>query len=419
VPDRLDDREGGCVPYSNGLQMLGDGFIPRMNGRSRSGIMIALGSPDLFTDEELRVHSIIVDARLASDDQDVSAELRNHEITMIVDTQAWRYSDPRTWETAWGATPYAPSKPFSACQKWLHECVRNDLAAQFAMGSSCLLLPGWFPSLETSERASEVARWTLQAYEEFKRKVALVPAIAWLPSKPGSEDATLAAAKVYAESGIVRAAYVQRNKVNGVHDPLDRLKRSVSLMARVQGLGIPVIAGHFGPIGLTIRAMGVAAADCGPCEGHSFDYAESIRSALPRINESTSSGSAILPIRIWVQEIGQVVTSRQMATIRSNKAAFAEVMCRRSCHRFRLGRDSMAVAVHHSLLSLCETAGRQFLLPKSMRVDNARRALMSMKSRIGVIERTLEAEGGQLLQQDHLDAQLALLAGAASVTGVA
>lgn len=405
---------------SDGRQIFGDGFIPRMNGRSRPGIMRALGSPDLFTDEESsRVPSIIVDARLASEDPDVSAELRDHGVMMITDTQSWRYSDPRTWETAWGETSYAPPSPFNASQGWVHECVRNDLDAQLAMGSSCLLLPGWFPSLETSGSAREVAQWTLQAYEEFKRKVALAPAIAWLPSKPGLEDATLAAARVYAESGIVHAAYIQRNKINGVHDPLDRLKRSVSLMLKVQGFGLPVIAGYFGPIGLTIRAIGVAAADCGPCEGHSFDFSEAIRMALPRINENSSSGSRILPVRMWVQELGQVVTSRQMAAIRRNRAAFAEVMCRRTCHRFRLGRDSMAVAVHHSLLCHYETAARQYVVPQSMRVDNARRALMSMKTRIGIIDVALGAEHGQILQQDHLDAQLALLADAASLIGVA
>jgi hypothetical protein len=204
-----------------------------------------------------------------------------------------------------------------------------------------------------------------------------------------------------------------------VHDPLDRLKRSVRLMLKVQGFGLPVIAGHFGPIGLTIRAIGVAAADCGPCEGHSFDFSEAIRMALPRINENSSSGSRILPVRMWVQELGQVVTSRQMAAIRQNRAAFAEVMCRRTCHRFRLGRDSMAVAVHHSLLCLYETAARQYVVPQSMRVDNARRALMSMKTRIGIIDVALGAEHGQILQQDHLDAQLALLADAASLIGVA
>jgi hypothetical protein len=280
-----------------------------------------------------------------------------------------------------------------------------------------LLLPGWFPSLNTVGLARDVARWTLEAFEEFAHKVTL-PAIAWLPSTPDSLDATLAAAKVYADSEDVHAVYVQRNRINGSHDPLDRLKRSAKLMLEVQAFGKPVIAGYLGCIGLTIRAIGVSAADCGPCEGQSFDFADAIRTASPR-KEDTPSEPRPLPVRMWLDELGQTVTARQMAAIRLDRVACAEILCRRTCHRFRRGRDTLAAAVHHSLLSLCETATQQSKLPASMRVDNARRLLTAMKTRIRIMDSALRAENEPLLRQEHLDVQLALLADAASLHGVA
>ena len=122
---------------------------------------------------------------------------------------------------------------------------------------------------------------------------------------------------------------------------------------------------------------------------------------------------------MWLDEIGQTVTARQMAAIRRDRVAHAEILCRRACHRFRLGKDTVALAVHHSVLSLCETATRQSRLPASMRVDNARRLLTTMKTRIGVMDAALSAEKQRLLRQEHLDVQLALLADADSLHGVA
>jgi hypothetical protein len=98
--------------------------------------------------------------------------------------------------------------------------------------------------------------------------------------------------------------YVQRKRISGSLDPLDRLKRSAKLMLEVQGFGLPVIGGYLGCIGLTIRAVGIAATDCGPCEGQSFDFTEAIRTALPR-NEDASSSPRPLPVRMWLEEAGQ------------------------------------------------------------------------------------------------------------------
>lgn len=406
---------------SDGSEIWGDGFIPRMNGRSRPGIMRALEPSDLFTAdrEPPSIPSVIVDARLAVEDQDIRTALRGRGIVMIVDTQAWRYSDRRTWDTPWRSAAYAPSTPFSAQRKWVHDYVFKDLSIQFSIGADRVILPSWFPSLDTVEQARDVATWILEAYEEFRRKVAIIPAIAWVPAKSGNPEASLAAAKVYAQSGAVLAAYVQRQKIDGMSDPLDRLRSSVKLMLEIQNLGLPAIAGYLGCIGLTIRALGVSAADCGPCEGQAFDFSGAIRTAIPRTRGNMTSQPKFPPVRMWIDELGQRVTSRQMAAIRHDRAAFAEIMCRRPCHRFRLERDSMPVAVHHSLLSLCETATSQSALPASMRTDRARRLLTAMRTRIAVMDSALKDENQPSLRRDHLDVQLALLASTNELNGVA
>lgn len=400
-------------------QVWGDGFIPRVNARSRQGVMQALGPSDLFTESTLSIPYVLVDTRLTMEDSELATGFRDRNVSIIVDTQAWRYSDPRTWSSKWSTFPYAPTRPFMPCRQWVHDYVIDDLSAQMKMGGRCLMLPGWFASLDHIELAADVAAWTLEAFERFRRKGFLIPAIAWLPITGGSREASLAAAKVYVESGAVQGIYAQLNKVSGLRDPLDRFKGSAKLILAVQSLGLPVIAGHLGPVGLAMRAIGVAAADCGPSESQSFNYSHSITAALPRQASRSFSAGGPLTLRTWVSELGQTVTARQMAAIRRNRIAFAEVMCRRACHRFRLGPDTVAVAVQHGILCLSDEARQQSRLPASMRVDAARRSLLAMKSRVGLVDAVLRREHQKALRQDHLDVQIALLAEANTLHGVA
>jgi hypothetical protein len=397
----------------------GDGYIPRVSARYRAGIMQALGPSDLFTQDVIKIPYVIVDARLALDDGEISAGFADRNVKVIIDTQSWRYSDPRTWQSKWSTLPYVPSRPFAPTRQWVHEYVAKDLAFQMDMGASHPTLPGWFSSLETVDEAVEVATWTIEAYEQFRRKGYLSPAVAWLPVKSGSRDASLAAAKIYTDSDLVLGIYAQSPKISGLRDPLDRFKRSVKLLCEIQALGIPVIAGHLGAVGIFMRAIGIVAADCGPCTAQSFDFSSSISSALPRPADKTGSRSGAPAVRMWISELGQTVTAGQMAAIRQSRSTYAEVICRRACHRFRLGRDAVSTAAQHGILCLGEEARLQSHLPLSVRADAARRSLIAMKSRIDLVDEILLQGDLETLRKDHLDVQIALLADTSALHGVA
>jgi hypothetical protein len=386
----------------------GNGFIPRVNTRSRAGVMQALGAGDLFTDAEPLVHTVIVDARLANEDGDLQRAFRERNVSMIIDTQAWRYSDFRTWKSRWGELPSAPSLAFAPTEKWVKEYVLNDLHAQVEMGGSCALLPGWFPSLDDSGLARDMARWTLDVFDKFRRKGFLMPAIAWLPATTRTSEASIAMAEIYQQYEPIKALYVQFNRANGFDVPLDRLRRSVGIMLDIQRRALPVIAGHWGPVGLALRAVGITAADCGPCDSQSFEFSRAINDALPR----DTSGPGVIraqPIRRWVSELGQSVTKRQMEAIERDRAALAEVLCLRPCHRFRLGPDTIAIAAWHGILCLSEEASSQSRLPMRIKIDAARRSLRAVRSRIPMIDAVLRRHHEKGLHQDHLDVQLSLL----------
>lgn len=388
----------------NGQRQDWGGFIPRVSKRSRPGVLRALLSPDLFTESAPPVSHVIADIRLALEDHDLMVSLRDHGIMAIVDTHSWRYSDRRTWESTWAKLPYAPERPFEPNRNWVQDYVSADLIAQVSAGCTNLMLPGWFPSLSDADQATRVASWTLEAFERIRRTGVLMPAIAWLPVSTRHVDASLAAAKVYIASDLIHGLYAQLSKVNGITEPLDRLQRNTESILRIQDLGLPVIGGHLGPAGLTMRAVGVTAVDCGPSEDQSFDFTGSIKNAVP----SPSKGVGPLAVRMWISELGQTVTASQMAVIRQDRAAFSEIVCRRACHRFRQGRDGVSVAAQHGVICLSEEAQLSTSLPTSVRIDRARRALLAMKSCVAIVDAALTQED-QPLRQDHLDNQLALL----------
>lgn len=385
---------------------LGAGFIPRITAKSRPGVMEALGQSDLFTKADVSVPYVIAEAPLAIAYPHLGTSLASLQVKMIVDTQAWRFSDDRTWKSKWVRHPYAPRLPFNPTKQWVTGYVAGDLAHQVAVGGRCLMLPGWFSSIASVDLATDVATWTIDAFRQFRRGGVILPAIAWLPLHVNSSDASLAAARVYAQSGTVKAIYGQLSRMDGLSEPSDELIAAASLMLDVQSLGLPVIAGHMGAFGLVLRALGIVAADCGPNSAQSFNHSELIsRSARQR----PAKGGGI-PVRMWVGELHQAVTAQQMAAIRADRTALAEVLCRRPCHRFRPGPENLLAAVQHSALALIDEAERHAGQAGPIRVDAARRTLLEARSRITRVDQAVRRSGARELKRDHVDNQLALLA---------
>ncbi|HEX3962770.1 MAG TPA: hypothetical protein VHZ03_40080 [Trebonia sp.] len=387
-----------------------NGFVPRISARSRAGFMQAVQPRDLFSEPSSPVATAIVDARLASGDRDFYISLREAGVSMIVDTQAWRFGDSRTWKSKWSQLPYAPSDTFMPTREWVYEYVLNDLRAQVEMGCSCLLLPGWFATLDDSDKAHDVAGWTVDAFKKFRRAGHLIPSIAWLPASLGSAETAIVVARIYSQIDHIKALYVQFNRVYGNREPLDRLQRSARLMLAVQNAGLPVIAGHWGAVGLALRAVGITAADCGPSESQTFDISRAISDSLPR--DLSGPGSVRgQTVRTWVPELGQTLTKKQMAAIQRKRIAQAQILCRRPCHRYRLELDTMSVAAQHGIICMAEEAKKQAEWPTSIKIDMARRTLEEAKSRASIVDSALANGHEHGLQMDHFDVQLAFLAG--------
>ncbi len=72
---------------------------------------------------------------------------RDRSIAVLVDTQAWRYHDPRTFLVdKFTAPPYAPRAPLSlSAPAELRSFVGADLEVQASLGAAAFLVPGAIP----------------------------------------------------------------------------------------------------------------------------------------------------------------------------------------------------------------------------------------------------------------------------------
>ncbi|MHB1488545.1 MAG: hypothetical protein ACYCZM_13500 [Acidimicrobiales bacterium] len=69
-------------------------------------------------------------------------------VSFLIDTQAWRYRDPRTFTVEkFTATPYAPPRPLATSDRsGLSDFVEADLKTQASLGASAYILPGVIPN---------------------------------------------------------------------------------------------------------------------------------------------------------------------------------------------------------------------------------------------------------------------------------
>lgn len=385
----------------------GNGYVPRVAARSFGGVELAL-TPDLFGGMPSRPRWAVVDAPTAETNEHLVSFLRDSGVGVLIDTQAWRYADQRTWEsTRWADTPYAPNGPFTMAPDWVTDYVAGDLEAQKRLGATAVILPNWFSALRHD--AAQVFVWALDGYRKFRRS-ALHKAVVWMPMRLNTLDQSLDIASLAAESGEIEAIIAQFERISPLQASVGQLASTLSGLVAVQDEGLPVLAGRFGSIGVTARAFGVKAAECGPAEEQTFDAASMIRSALPRANAGAGGPGGPPAAPIWFSELGQTVLANRATKLRQIRRANAEILCRRPCHQYRIGKETLTTSARHGLLSRLEEADQAQSLPPGLRLDAARRHLDRMGDAIDVVNRAVEDDGCQWqLKRDHVTTQQAVL----------
>jgi len=311
----------------------GHGFLPRIDARNYKAVERCLprDGPGLFS-VGIDLPWAILEGPWALQHGAPTIELcRDRGVSLLVDTQAWRYHDPRTFLVEkFTTTPYAPAGPLAASDRSaLNRFVEADLQAQASLGASAYLLPGVIPTkprddiralaltlLETAQSALPDAR----------------PCVAFL----GVHTASVEAAHQLVDDlpHWIDGLYLQLSPVNPLYDSPSKIIDALMLMRHATQQGFSVIAGRLAGLAPLLRAAGIAGADAGLGEGESFAYGTKIKNHEPR--KGTEHQPRLLGGRLYVPQLGRSVSAREWDRLMQVPVLRGQLLCRLPCCAFGL-----------------------------------------------------------------------------------
>ena len=223
-------------------------------------------------------------------------------VAFLVDTQAWRYWDQRTFVTEkFTAVPYAPPGPLPDCNRAeVRSFVAACLETQDQLGAKAFLLPGLVPKSASRDVHNQALELLETSQDLLPRGL---PCFAFIGGHTSSMD-------------------LARNLVEDL----------LSWVTGVYGV------------------YGVHAADAGLGEGESFDYGAKIRGhVVPREQATPARPSKG---RLYVPQLGRSLSSEEWGRIMQVPALRGQLLCRLPCCAFgRQVDDTPARGREHSLHS--------------------------------------------------------------------
>lgn len=312
---------------------LGHGFLPRIDARNYKAVERCLprDGPGLFN-VGLDLPWAILDGPWALQHGASTIELcRDRGVSFLVDTQAWRYHDPRTFLVEkFATTPYAPAGPLAASDRSaLNRLVEANLETQATLGASAYLLPGVIPA----NAHDDVHALTLTLLETAQAALPDArPCVAFLGVHTASMDA--AHQLVDDLPHWIDGVYLQLSPVNPLHDSPSKIIDALMLMRHATQQGFSVIAGRLAGLAPLLRAAGIAGADAGLGEGESFAYGAKIKNHEPR--NGTEHQPRLLGGRLYVPQLGRSVSVREWDRLMQVPALRGQLLCRLPCCAFGL-----------------------------------------------------------------------------------
>lgn len=312
---------------------LGHGFLPRIDARNYKAVERCLprDGPGLFN-VGLDLPWAILEGPWALQHGAPTIELcRDRGVSFLVDTQAWRYHDPRTFLVEkFATTPYAPAGPLAASDRSaLNRFVEANLEAQATLGASACLLPGVIPA----NAHDDVHALTLTLLETAQAALPDArPCVAFLGVHTASMDA--AHQLVDDLPHWIDGVYLRLSPVNPLHDSPSKIIDALMLMRHATQQGFSVIAGRLAGLAPLRRAAGIAGADAGLGEGESFAYGAKIKNHEPR--NGTEHQPRLLGGRLYVPQLGRSVSVREWDRLMKIPALRAQLLCRLPCCAFGL-----------------------------------------------------------------------------------
>lgn len=385
----------------------GHGFVPRIGRNNYRALDRALAPPSLFGDEPSDLPWLILDGAWLKPDLPLLVQLKSLNVRFLVDSQSWRFQDERTWEVAkYASLEHRPSAPLDVDDTDAFvEFVEADLEWQRTLGADALLLPGLMPKRDDDSgvEALTVAVEVAMTSPATKGR----PIVGFLGGHSSSIDLVSSAAKD-AMTSLLSAAYVQISPVNPMKDSVSKMIDVIETMVAFERRGTPVISGHLGGLGGSLRALGVSAADAGLGVGETFDATRLLRRRDKRDKDGASRHGPV-ESRRYVAQVQRSLNRKQWDALMSIDAMRGFLECRLSCCRFRTPDDRSEWTREHSLRTRVAEASDLARLPESMRSSRQIDVLRAARGSLVAVNSSLRGNGFDPLPVEPVENQLAAL----------
>ena len=307
----------------------GHGFIPRIDARNYKAVERCLprSGPSLFQ-EDVELPWVIHEGPWATVQGKATIELcRFRGTKFMVDTQAWRYRDARTFSMKkFIEVPHAPAGPiFTVDKSELRDFVRADLALQASLGASAYLLPGVVP--HGPKDAFREQALTLLAIAESNLPHEPRPCIAFI----GAHSSSLEGAHELIDQlpHWIDGVYIQLTPLNPLTDSPSKIIDNLMLLGHASARGFSVVSGRQAALAPLLRIVGVSGMDAGLAEGESFEYNSKFKNFAPRPGANTKG----LPLsgRLYVPQLGRSLSSQEWTRLMQVPALRGQLLCQLPC----------------------------------------------------------------------------------------
>jgi hypothetical protein len=325
-------------------------------------------------------------------------------VRYLIDTQAWRYRDERTFAVEkFASAPYVPPAPLGSCDlAALRAFVGSCLEMQHSLGAAAYLLPGVVP-LNAADDTRHLSLALLEIAETTLTATPL-PCIAFIGVHASAMDA---AHRLIDDLPLwLEGVYLQITPVNPLNDSPARIIDCLALAQRAVQRGFTVIAGRLAGIGPLARAIGIQGSDAGLGEGESFDCASKLRSQLPR--QGVAGGPRSVTGRLYCPDLGRSLSSAEWRRIMSVPALRGQLLCKLACCAFGQPVESTPSRGREHSLHAQVAEARQF--PVGGGLAGIRRVIAMLEQRQSVaraIRQGLLDAGLEPINTEFVDNHLA------------
>jgi hypothetical protein len=311
---------------------LGHGFLPRVDARNFKAVeRCLLRDGDGLFHEGLQLPWAVVEGPWAlSGGQSALEMCRDRDVSVLIDTQAWRYHEPRTFAVEKFTTVrHAPAAPLSITDRDdMRTFIGADLELQAALGASAYLVPGVVPSSPKDEIAPEVLK-ILELAEGLVLD-APKPCIAFV----GVHASRMAEAHQIVEAlpAWIEGVYLQVTPVDPLRDSPAKLIDILALLDGLARRGLTVIGGRLAGLGPLARALGIDGVDAALGEGESFRYGAKVANHEQR--KGASRPPRLPGGRLYVPQLGRSFSRVEWERLMAVPSVRGQLMCRLPCCAF-------------------------------------------------------------------------------------